>query len=114
MFGIRSKNRRIEELEIQLRVAKFDLKAKDASHEAYLKTWKETRDKLKEEASRAGDELLRRMAHNDQLVADVKKREERIRSLESTIKELTDKLEHYKPLQGVGGRFIKKRTVSVD
>ena len=53
-------------------------------------------------------ELPRKFAHIEQLCMEAKAKDDEIYVLKEEKAQMQDKLDHYRPVQGPGGRFIKK------
>lgn len=53
-------------------------------------------------------ELPRKFAHIEQLCRETKVKDDEIFLLKEEKKQIQDKLDHYRPMQGPGGKFIRK------
>ncbi|MBV5329779.1 MAG: hypothetical protein JZU65_19485 [Chlorobium sp.] len=104
-----SKNKRkIEDLKTELSVAQLQVKLSKVQTETVRESWQKAFKAKDLELGEANNELLRKMAHIDQFMAEAKKKDQEISMLKTERKDMEAKLEHYKPKQGAGGRFIKK------
>jgi len=82
--------RQIEVMKTQVRIADEKLAEKQLTNETY------------------NQELIRKYAHIDQLCMEAKAKDDEIYVLKEEKAQMQDKLDHYRPVQGPGGRFIKK------
>ena len=82
--------RQIEVMKTQVRIAEEKLADKQFTNDAYNK------------------ELIRKYDHIDQLCKEAKAKNDEIFLLKEEKKHLQAKLDHYRPVQGEKGRFVKK------
>ena len=82
--------RQIEVMKTQVRITEKKLDEKQLTNDTY------------------SEELIRKYAHIDQLCKEAKAKDDEIYVLREEKAQMQDKLDHYRPVQGPGGKFIKK------
>jgi len=99
MFGIRTKNQQIKNLKKELETAKTQRRIADENFKDCLAS-----------AATYTEVITRKSANIEQLCKEGKEKDDEIFALREETKQLQNKLDHYRPMQGPGGKFVKKAT----
>lgn len=103
MFGFTiTRKDKIQDVEIKLSVAELQTKIEKTKYETARESWKKALEDKHDQTKEIYSELLRKCAYIDQLNREIEVKNE-----------IIAKLEKYRPVQGTGGRFIKKTMQAV-
>lgn len=102
-YSIKTKEE-IRDLHIKLNTANLQVKLSKVSEETAKESWSKAYEKQTDALKFTEKEVLRKQAYIDQLTNEARQREETIKLLKAEMQ----KLEKYRPVQGTGGRFVKK------